>query len=201
MGSPYTQAFPRLTRFRVAHFLGQTCNPNPTFLLPDTQCSRILWCVKRPLPAYSRACSLKISSLKLLSSLRLTSRIAPSNPQLIRQSLVLPTRHFRHPLFRLEFRPRSPTIVSPLLICRSFSLGSLFSRSKPVSSPSPVAVAHIARLEADANATPHDLSKQLSLFESLVDTGLKPGYEVVVTRWERMCEFVCAYPFCRPASY
>jgi ATP-dependent metalloprotease len=131
----------------------------------------------------------------------LTSRIAPSNSQLIRQSLALPSRHFRDPLLRLQFRPRTLPTVSPTLICRSFSLGSLFSRPKPISSPSPVAVAHIARLEADANATPHDLSKQLSLFESLVDTGLKPGYEVVVTRWERMCEFVCAHPFCPPALY
>jgi hypothetical protein len=78
---------------------------------------------------------------------------------------------------------------------RSISIGSLFSfANKPSSSPSPLTVATISRIEADANANPHDVGKQLSLFQALVDSGVKPGYEIVVSRWERMCTFV-SLPF------
>lgn len=77
---------------------------------------------------------------------------------------------------------------------RMLSLGSIFSRSKP-SSPTPLVVAHITRLEAEANVHPHDVAKQLSLFEALLSTNLKSSYELVITRWEKMCEFVSS-AFC-----
>jgi ATP-dependent metalloprotease len=51
-------------------------------------------------------------------------------------------------------------------------------------------VAKVARLEAEANANPDDVSKQLALFYALTETQVKAGYEVVMTRWERMCELV-----------
>ncbi|KIM49122.1 hypothetical protein M413DRAFT_438280 [Hebeloma cylindrosporum] len=72
---------------------------------------------------------------------------------------------------------------------RMLSLGSIFSRSKTEVTPTPHVVALITRLEAEANVHPHDISKQLSLFEALLDTKLHSSYELVVTRWERMCEF------------
>lgn len=79
---------------------------------------------------------------------------------------------------------------------RSLSLGSIFSaQTKPVPTPTPSAIGAIARLEADANAHPRDTSKQLALFEALIDTQIKAGYDVVITRWERMSEFV------RPTRY
>lgn len=37
---------------------------------------------------------------------------------------------------------------------------------------------------------PHDVSKQLALFQALLDTKLKSSYDLVISRWERMCEFV-----------
>jgi ATP-dependent metalloprotease len=70
------------------------------------------------------------------------------------------------------------------------SLGSIFSRSKPVAAPDPHVVAHITRLEAEANVHPHNVAKQLTLFEALLATNLKSSYELVITRWEKMCEFV-----------
>lgn len=73
---------------------------------------------------------------------------------------------------------------------RHLSLGSIFSRSKPTPTPSALTVATIARVETDANVSPHDVSKQLALFQALVDTNVKPGYDIVIARWERMCEFV-----------
>jgi len=73
---------------------------------------------------------------------------------------------------------------------RSLSLGSIFSRSKPEPTPTPQVVALITRLEAEANVHPHDVSKQLALLDALADTKLKSSYELVVNRWQKMCEFV-----------
>lgn len=75
------------------------------------------------------------------------------------------------------------------------SLGSIFSRSKPAAAPTPLVVAHITRLEAEANVYPHDVAKQLALFEALLATNLKSSYELVITRWEKMCEYVSSV-FC-----
>ncbi|GLB34957.1 putative peptidase family M41 [Lyophyllum shimeji] len=72
---------------------------------------------------------------------------------------------------------------------RTLSLGSIFSRSPPQQTPSPLIVAHITRLEAEANVNPHDVSKQLALFQALADTKLKSSYDLIISRWERMCEF------------
>jgi ATP-dependent metalloprotease len=71
------------------------------------------------------------------------------------------------------------------------SLGSIF-RSTAAPTPTPATVADIARLEADANANPHDLDKQIALMTALMDTRHKAGYETVVNRWERMTDFVCS---------
>ncbi|KAF8844968.1 ATP-dependent metallopeptidase Hfl [Paxillus ammoniavirescens] len=50
-------------------------------------------------------------------------------------------------------------------------------------------VAEIARLEAEVNADPNDLSKHIALFKAMVGTKTKAGYDLVMSRWERMCEF------------
>ncbi|KAF9005647.1 P-loop containing nucleoside triphosphate hydrolase protein, partial [Cyathus striatus] len=55
--------------------------------------------------------------------------------------------------------------------------------------PPPAVVARISWLEADANVFPNDVHRQLALFHALVDTNLASSYEVVISRWERMCEF------------
>jgi hypothetical protein len=86
----------------------------------------------------------------------------------------------------LQNAPRQPTLPSP----RFLSLGSIFGRSAVAPTPSPAAIAGISRLESEANANPQDLGKQLALFEGLAGTKTKAGYDVIVSRWERMCEFV-----------
>jgi ATP-dependent metalloprotease len=85
---------------------------------------------------------------------------------------------------------RPPARLPPVQSARPFSLASLFGRPNPKSIPSPQVVALITRLEADANVSPHDVDKQLALFRALVDTRMPSSYELVVTRWDRMCEFV-----------
>ncbi|TFK76445.1 ATP-dependent peptidase [Pluteus cervinus] len=92
---------------------------------------------------------------------------------------------------------------SPLLLgphgCRHLSLGSIFNRQKPSPTPSPLVVAHITRLEAEANVHPHDVSKQLALLQALVETKLKSSYDLVINRWERMCEFDPSSPLLNSA--
>jgi hypothetical protein len=66
-------------------------------------------------------------------------------------------------------------------------LSSIFSRFRPVATPTPHVVAHITQLEAEAGVHPHDVAKQLALFEALMATN---SYELVITRWEKMCQFV-----------
>jgi hypothetical protein len=95
-------------------------------------------------------------------------------------------------------RPSFPTRPLQLVLIpsRTISFGSIFS-SKPSPTPSPHAVAHVARIEADANARPHDVEKQLGLFQALSETNIQPGYELIINRWERMTEFVrCPFWTC-----
>ncbi|KAJ3732998.1 ATP-dependent peptidase [Lentinula guzmanii] len=84
-------------------------------------------------------------------------------------------------------RPLPPRTPLTLLAVRNLSLGSIFSRKPTI--PSPTVVANITRLEAEANVYPHDVSKQMALFEALLDTKLKASHELIINRWEKMCEF------------
>ncbi|GJE95145.1 ATP-dependent peptidase [Phanerochaete sordida] len=72
---------------------------------------------------------------------------------------------------------------------RTLSLGSIFGPRKPASVPAPQVVANIAAVEAAADANPQDVEKQVALFEALLGTNVKAGYDVVISRWERMCGF------------
>ncbi|KAI0302030.1 ATP-dependent peptidase [Russula brevipes] len=92
---------------------------------------------------------------------------------------------------RLSFPTRPFQLV--LIPSRTISFGSIFS-SKPSPTPSPHAVAHVARIEVDANAHPHDVEKQLGLFQALSETNIQPGFELIINRWERMAEFDPASP-------
>ncbi|KAF9069622.1 ATP-dependent peptidase [Rhodocollybia butyracea] len=82
----------------------------------------------------------------------------------------------------------TPTTPFTLLTVRCLSLGSIFSR-KSNAVPSPTVVANITRLEAEANVYPHDTTKQITLYQALLDTKLKSSYELIINRWEKMCEF------------
>ncbi|KAG1831763.1 ATP-dependent metallopeptidase Hfl [Suillus variegatus] len=107
------------------------------------------------------------------------------------------------PYSRFTFASKAPLLITqhriqPLTAqpCLRRAL-SLFPWSKASSTPAPAVVAKVARLEAEANASPDDVARQLALYQVLVDTQVKAGYEVVITRWERMCEFNSASPLLR----
>ncbi|KIP08133.1 hypothetical protein PHLGIDRAFT_69783 [Phlebiopsis gigantea 11061_1 CR5-6] len=80
---------------------------------------------------------------------------------------------------------------------RAFSLLSIFAPRKPSPVPPPQVVANIATVEAAADANPSDVEKQVALFEALLATNVKPGYDVLISRWERMCEFDPLNPLLR----
>ena len=65
-----------------------------------------------------------------------------------------------------------------------------FSNRSPGPTPSPRQVAEISKLEASADENPNDVQSQVQLFQRLLAINLKTGYNVVLSRWERMCEFV-----------
>ncbi|KAH9901349.1 ATP-dependent metallopeptidase Hfl [Cubamyces lactineus] len=92
------------------------------------------------------------------------------------------------------FPSKHPTSTQSRLL----SLASLFRR--PVAFPEPAVAAKIAKLEAEADAHPNDVEKQLALFEALVATKAKPALDTVVARWERLCEFNPTHPFIRSDS-
>ncbi|KAL4251753.1 AAA ATPase family protein [Abortiporus biennis] len=78
--------------------------------------------------------------------------------------------------------------VASLLVVgtRQLSLGSIFAPRKPLPTPPPAVVANIATLEAEANANPRDVEKQIALFKALLATNVEAGYEVIIGRWQRM---------------
>lgn len=65
---------------------------------------------------------------------------------------------------------------------------SLF-RSAPL--PPPRALAQIHLLETAANASPRYVEAQVAYYQALVDSGISTAFQRVITRWERMLEFVC----------
>ena len=67
---------------------------------------------------------------------------------------------------------------------------TLFPWSKPTATPSPDTVAEIARLEAEANTDPNNAHAHEELFRALAATKTKAGYDLIMSRWERMCELV-----------
>lgn len=92
----------------------------------------------------------------------------------------------RRTTFGIEpFQPFGPSLR------RSFTLSSLFSpRTKPTPTPSPSTIADISLLEAAANINHNDVDKQIALYEALLTTKVKAGYDTIISRWERLSEFV-----------
>lgn len=146
-----------------------------------------------PFPLLTVGHNQRVGALRFASSTVFGRAATPSFTPVCRRFLSLSTQCVpRHSVlktsnygifsrYKLLGQPFSP---------RYLSLGSIFSRNKPSPSPSPLTVAHITSLESEANTNNHDVPKQLALFQALIQTDLKPGYELVTTRWERMCEFV-----------
>lgn len=106
------------------------------------------------------------------------------------------------PIARLAYRPLHNLYSQPLHsvpLCRRLSLAS-FRNYTPTPAPSPTTVAQISSLEAAADADPGHVDSQVKLFRHLIDTNTKTGFNVVMSRWERMCEFVRLHCFVNHAN-
>ncbi len=109
------------------------------------------------------------NTLSRVCSRSFTHTIVLSQPFPRHVRTWLPQTHQRIPLRHMAFFP--------------------FSKSAN-SSPHPSQVAEISKLEAAADSDPNNVDTQVQLFRSLLGTGMKTGYNVIMSRWERMCEFV-----------
>ncbi|CAE6343353.1 unnamed protein product [Rhizoctonia solani] len=89
----------------------------------------------------------------------------------------------------------TPSFVTTSVLGQNRNL-SLF-RSKPATSSPVLRLAKIARLEADADAHGHDIARQVALFMELASIDSRNGYQGIVSRWERMCEFDPRSPLLR----
>ncbi|KXN89262.1 ATP-dependent zinc metalloprotease FTSH 5, mitochondrial [Leucoagaricus sp. SymC.cos] len=112
-------------------------------------------------------------------------KLASQPPQVCQLSTLRPFQPRRADLLWTQCHSKRFSLPST---SRNLSLGSIFSR-KLAPSPTPLVVAHVTRLEAEANVHPHDTEKQLALFRALLETNLKTSYDLIISRWERMCEF------------
>lgn len=93
--------------------------------------------------------------------------------------------HFIHS-YSFRITPSAQYLFSNYHIpCRSLSL----FRSPPL--PPPRVLAQIHLLETAANASPKYVEAQVAYYQALVDSGLPNAYQRVISRWERMLEFVC----------
>ena len=141
-------------------------------------------------------CALSRGAARPASALTLKSLVSVGLRSLSTSSNCFP-RHPVHSATRnlILARPAAPLVYRhpaplyrPSQLARPFSLKSLFT--KPERPPPPHIVARISLLEAEANANPHDASKQLDLFRELANTNMKASYEIIISRWERMCDVV-----------
>ncbi|KIY50849.1 ATP-dependent metallopeptidase Hfl [Fistulina hepatica ATCC 64428] len=98
----------------------------------------------------------------------------------------------------LTLARRNILFHAPPFPCRFLSLGSIFSR-RPAT-PSPDLIMKISLLEAEANLHVHDVDKQLAFFQALVDADMRSSYEMVLSRWERACEFDPQSPLLRSSE-
>lgn len=56
--------------------------------------------------------------------------------------------------------------------------------------PSLWTIQQINKAEAEADADPSNVDAQVNLFKLLIQSERPAGWKVIMSRWERMCEFV-----------
>lgn len=56
--------------------------------------------------------------------------------------------------------------------------------------PSVHSIAAVTKAEAEADADPDNVDAQVRLFRLLIESERTAGWRVLMSRWERMCEFV-----------
>ena len=93
------------------------------------------------------------------------------------------SRLFSHLVFAQRHSRQSLLVTPP----RRLLFQNLFQKRTVIP---PLVLANIKRLESAVDTDPNNAQAQAELFKLLLSTQTKAGYNNVMTRWERMCEFV-----------
>lgn len=106
------------------------------------------------------------------------------NPPPTAQALL--RRATRRP--SLHINPRPPVSQRYLWT----STWKAAKRLTPERITSPLLYARVVRLEQEANASPNNVAKQVTLWRAILDLDTPTAYERIISRWERLLEFVRA---------
>jgi ATP-dependent metalloprotease len=95
----------------------------------------------------------------------------------------------------LSTRSTRPSLyaTTPSLLARRqiwTSAWKAVKRFTPDRITNPMVYSRIVALEAEANAFPHNVSKQVTLWRAILDMDTPTGYQRIINRWERLLEFV-----------
>ena len=95
-------------------------------------------------------------------------------------------------LYRSSYRPSIKPRLTPSITQRHFFTNAwkAAKRLTPERITSPVAYARVVRLEEEANASPNNVVKQVTLWRAILDLDTPTAYERIINRWERLLEFV-----------
>jgi hypothetical protein len=95
-------------------------------------------------------------------------------------------------LFTRSARPSLYAATPSLLARRQIwtSAWSTVKRFTPERITNPLVYSRIVALESEANAFPHNVSKQVTLWRAILDMDTNTGHQRIINRWERLLEFV-----------
>ncbi|KAG8823517.1 hypothetical protein FRC17_009306, partial [Serendipita sp. 399] len=65
----------------------------------------------------------------------------------------------------------------------------MVKRMNPERLTSPLVYARIVSLEEEANASPNNVAKQVTLWRAILELGTPSAYQKIISRWERLLEF------------
>lgn len=122
----------------------------------------------------------------------------PNRPVAVRSFIRLATQQYPLPLQSRQHRiTLSPPL--PIHVVKKTLLG--IRHASELSSVPPLhSIRQITQAEAEADADPDNVEAQLKLFRMLLESSRPAGRNVLISRWERMCEFVSTILTCRCSS-
>ncbi|KAG8755147.1 hypothetical protein FRC14_004309 [Serendipita sp. 396] len=162
-----------------------------------TQVSQLM----QPVLAIAQPVRFQQSSLISLQSIEhsLPSRnyaaevLKTAKPSLRNSSLL--SRHFEAPsATRVMLSARRSKVLStpksPLARRHIWtSVQKMVKRMNPERLTSPLVYARIISLEEEANASPNNVAKQVTLWRAILELGTSSAYQKIISRWERLLEF------------
>ncbi|KAL5490402.1 YME1 [Sanghuangporus weigelae] len=122
--------------------------------------------------------------------LRLARPLASPRPLLVVARCFTPSRSLLHvaAASACSSSLRASRILPLVCYPRTFHI-RYASTSSSGQFPSVHSIATVSKAEADADADPDNVDTQVRLFRLLIESERSAGWRVLLSRWERMCEF------------